>query len=50
MTLEDILQNPDYLRAAIHKHLTRREIEAARFYMERLRELRATTASCAPSP
>ena len=50
MTLDEILQNPDYLCAAIHKHLARGEIDSARFYMERLRELRATTASCVPSP
>ena len=39
MTLEDILQNPDHLCAAIHKHLVRGEIEVASFYMERLRSL-----------
>ena len=41
MTLEEILQNPDYLCAAIHKHLARGEIESAMFYMERLKALKA---------
>jgi len=41
MTLEDILKNPDYLCAAIHKHLARGEIESARFCMERLKTLKA---------
>ena len=51
MTLEEILKNPEYLCAAIHKHLARGEIESARFCMERLRLMpSADTTQDSPTP
>ena len=40
MTRDEILKNPEYLCAAIHKHLARGEIDSARFYMEGLKALK----------
>ena len=36
---DEILNNPDYLSACVMKCLMRRELDRARYYLERLMEL-----------
>ena len=41
MTLDEIMNNPEYLSACVMKCLWRGELDRARYYLERLTDLQA---------